>query len=115
MTDTTPEPAPVKPRPADKDRAKALRGQRAEKLLANPLLTEAFDKVEKKLDEGWKKLDGTPETRERAYLMHRLLVQLRKEFEIVIRDGKSAAKLLDLEEQNIARRTSSTPERQRRT
>jgi len=99
------------PRNADTDRKKAERGQKAERLLANPLLKEAFDNVEKKIEEGFKNLDGTPESRERAYLMFRLLCQLKREFEIVIRDGKSAVKLLDIEEQKRVRSRSPKPGR----
>ncbi len=104
----------VEPRPEGKDRARAQRGKKAELLLANPLLVEAFDNVEKKLDEGWKgtvEVPSTPETRERAYLMHRLLVQLRTEFEVMVREGKSAATLLDIEEQKRGRSTSPKPGR----
>lgn len=94
-----------------KQRTKMTKGQKAEALMSNPLLSEAFDSVEKKIEEGWKgtpDAPSTPETRERAYLMHRLLQQLKREFEVIIREGKSAAKLLEIEEQ--ARGRSSKPE-----
>ncbi len=74
------------------------RRKKAEALLSNALFVEAWEKVDAKLFEGFKDEKGTPETRERAYLMSRLLQQLRKEFEIVIRDGRSAVKLLEQEQ-----------------
>ena len=100
-----------KTRDTSAGRKKALRGQRADELLNNSLFKEAFDKIENKINEGWKALDSTPETRERAYLMHRLLVQLHREFEVMIRDGKSAAKLLEQEQERGRRGTGSKPER----
>ncbi len=102
------------PQPRNKAvaRQKMTRAQKAERLLENPLLQEAFDNVEERIDELWKKPDGTPEDREQAYLLHRLWLQLKKEFEVVIRDGKDAARLLTHEEQQRGRRSRrSKPER----
>lgn len=89
-------------RTGDGEKRKVARAKKAESLLSNSIFKEAFDKLEQKVDEGWKgtaDAPSTPETRERAYLMHRLLVQLRREFEVIVREGKSAARLLDEMEQ----------------
>lgn len=100
-----------KQRDGVKERKQAERGRQAERLMKNPLLQEAFDKVREKIDIGWKGTQmkpSTAESRDNAYMLHRALIQLQAEIDSIIRTGKSAVKLLDIEEQ--ARGGSSKPE-----
>ena len=78
----------------------ADRGDRAKRLLENELLKEAFDEIERVIEEGWKDSAGHEhEQRQNAYLMHRLLQNFKGHFEQLVRTGDHARKeLLKLKE-----------------
>lgn len=76
------------------------RGVKAEALLKNELLQEAFDKIEGAILEGWKNSQAhEDEQRRNAYLMQRLLQNFKAHFNYIVRTGKHAeSQLLKLED-----------------
>jgi hypothetical protein len=82
---------------ADRDR-----GERAKRLLEDPLFKEAFEKIDAAIVEGWRTSNGNDhEGRHNAYLMQRLLKNLKEQFAQIVRTGDAAGKeLLMLEKEN---------------
>lgn len=82
----------------DKLRRQKARGDQAKRLLENPLFIEAFDTLETTVLEGWKNSDAQDqEGRHNAYLMWRLLQNLRHQFKLAAATGRVAEKeLLEL-------------------
>lgn len=79
-------------------RKQSARGKQAENLLKNRLLNEAFEMIESELYEKWKAtVAGEEEQRENAYLMHRMLQNFKSHFEQIVRTGKHASNLLELD------------------
>lgn len=76
------------------------RGERAKSVLNNELIQEAFEKIEKELDHAWKNSSADDEKgRYNAYLMYRLLQNLKQQFTHVVTTGEHAGtELLKLEE-----------------
>jgi hypothetical protein len=65
----------------------------------HPLLLEAFDNIEKVIDTGWKNSSSEDrQARDNAYLLHRVLSNLRSNLKAIIVSGGNAKKLLQLEE-----------------
>jgi hypothetical protein len=86
-------------RDAQKLRMQAERGRRAEAIVMDPIFIEALDAIEKVIEEGWKNSSsGDREARDNAYLLHRLLAQLRSKFKAIMVSGTNARSLLELEE-----------------
>jgi hypothetical protein len=84
---------------AQKLRSQAERGRQAEELVNHPLLLEAFDNIEKVIDTGWKNSSSEDrQARDNAYLLHRVLSNLRSNLKAIIVSGGNAKKLLQLEE-----------------
>lgn len=76
-------------------RKQAERGARAEALLNNDLLQEAFDKIESALMDEWRNTgaeDG--QRREDAWRSHKLLQNLKGYLKKVVIDGAAANKQL---------------------
>ena len=75
---------------------KIARGHEAEKLINNPILNDAFERIEIKIYEKWRTSKGNDEeARKNAYLMQRLLDDLRGELVLDVRRAafeKSAQK-----------------------
>lgn len=69
----------------------AARGERAQRLLEDPLVVEAFEAIEQKILEGWRESRAEErEQRENAYVMHRLLQSFREHFAAHVRTGELA-------------------------
>lgn len=85
--------------------AQVERGDRARKILEDPLVAEAFAAVEREIVERWRTTEGADvDTREKAYLMQRLLGNLRGQFEAHVKTGELATKQLwALEEEQTLR------------
>jgi len=76
-------------------RARKERARQADLLMKNPLLQEGLDAIEKTIEKGWKETSAEEtEARERAYLLHRLVVDLRQRFRSILVDGQAADALL---------------------
>lgn len=68
-------------------------GEEARKLLDNPVLLEALDRVEKRLIETWRLSDPADEEgRERVYRQHWAVKQLRAELSRMIANAKMAGR-----------------------
>lgn len=83
-----------------------LRGDAARAILENPLFNEAFDAIEREITTAWKQspADGERE-RNNAYLMQRLLANLKEQFKRHVSTGAMAEKeLLKLKEKSKIRR-----------
>lgn len=82
------------------------RGHRAKQLLENPLFQEAFDTIENTITEAWKHTGADEEdARRNAYLMQRLLRDLRQHFVSALSTGKVAEKkLLQTQDKSKIRR-----------
>jgi len=80
--------------------AKHHRGERAQALLNDPLVKEAFEDLEAFIENGWKKSDANEEeVRERMYLMHRLYGNFKDYFETMVRQGRTATEgLIQMDE-----------------
>jgi hypothetical protein len=90
-------------RDAQKLRNQAERGRRAEAIVNDPIFIEALDAIEKVIEEGWKNSSsGDREARDNAYLLHRLLAQLRSKFKSIMVSGTNARSLLQLEEMKVS-------------
>jgi|TARA_B100001094_G_C17646195_1_gene537421 hypothetical protein len=79
-----------------KARDAVLRAEKAEALLRNELLTEAFDYLERQFIQAWKSSGiGEAEDRERIYQLSQNLEALKGYFQTVISDGKMAQSQID--------------------
>ena len=79
-----------------KAREAVLRAEKAEALLRNELLTEAFDYLERQFIQAWKSSGiGEAEDRERIYQLSQNLEALKGYFQTVISDGKMAQSQID--------------------
>ena len=79
-----------------KARDAVLRAEKAEALLRNELLTEAFDYLECQFVQAWKSSGiGEAEDRERIYQLSQNLEALKGYFQTVISDGKMAQSQID--------------------
>jgi hypothetical protein len=66
-------------------------GEEARRLLDNPVLHEAMDRVERKLIESWKNTaPGEDEQREAAYAMYWAMQQVRGELRVMIANATMA-------------------------
>ena len=81
-----------------KARKQIARGKQAEALTNNEILNECFEKIEKQIFESWRgTLAGEADQRHNAYLMQRLLQNLKDQIALIARTGKDASKLLEIE------------------
>lgn len=79
-----------------KARDAVLRAEKAEALLRNELLTEAFDYLERQFIQAWKSSGiGEAEDREQIYQLSQNLEALKGYFQTVISDGKMAQSQID--------------------
>lgn len=76
----------------------AARGEDAKRILEHPLVNEAFESIRQTCIDAWENSRGEDtEVRQNAYLMQRLLRNLREQFTLQIANGKHAEKeLLEL-------------------
>jgi hypothetical protein len=82
----------------DKLQTDINRGQRAEQLLADPLLTEAFEKLESEYIAFWKNTGTRAEetnARERIWHAVQVIGKVRSHLRSVMADGTIARKELD--------------------
>jgi hypothetical protein len=71
------------------------RGERARRILEDPLVIEAFASIARTIEDGWKNSEADDHAgRHNAYLMHRLLENFRDHFARLVRTGDAAAKQL---------------------
>lgn len=67
------------------------RGEQAKRLLENPLLNEALDKIEASLIDSWRSSgEKDHERREDAWRSYQLLGRLRGELQYLVATGKAA-------------------------
>jgi hypothetical protein len=79
-----------------KAREAVARADKAEALLRNELLTEAFDYLEQQFIQAWRSSGiGEAEDRERIYQLSQNLEALKGYFQTVISDGKMAQSQID--------------------
>ena len=79
-----------------KVRDKQARAERAEALLRNELLNEAFDYLDEQFTAAWKNSDvKDTDNRERVYFLSQSLAALKGYFQSVIESGKLAEAQLD--------------------
>jgi hypothetical protein len=79
-----------------KAREAVARADKAEALLRNELLTEAFDYLEQQFIQAWRSSGiGEAEDRERIYQLSQNLDALKGYFQTVISDGKMAQSQID--------------------
>ena len=79
-----------------KARDAVLRAEKAEALLRNELLTEAFDYLEQQFIQAWRSSGiGEAEDRERIYQLSQNLEALKGYVQTVISDGKMAQSQID--------------------
>jgi hypothetical protein len=79
-----------------KARDAVLRAEKAEALLRNELLTDAFDYLERQFIQAWRSSGiGEAEDRERIYQLSQNLEALKGYFQTVISDGKMAQSQID--------------------
>ena len=79
-----------------KARDAVLRAEKAEALLRNELLTEAFDYLEQQFIQAWRSSGiGEAEDRERIYQLSQNLEALKGYFQTVVSDGKMAQSQID--------------------
>lgn len=90
-------------------REQAARGEHAKSVYEQDIVKQAFAAVEKTIDDGWKNTSADEEReRENAYLMHRLLQNLRQQFVVAIATGEAAKKeLLTINDPSRVRRLIS--------
>ena len=80
-----------------KARQELDRATRAEALLQNPLIKEAFEELEKEFVEAWKGSSiGDSQNREHIYQLLQALEALKGHFSKVLQDGKLAKERLKL-------------------
>lgn len=89
----------------EKLRKQMQRGMQARRIIDDPLFREAFETIEAEIDRGWKESEGADhEARHNAYLMHRLLRNLKSHFDRMILSGNHARReLLDIAHQKKAK------------
>jgi len=76
-------------------RHQSQRGEHAKRILEDPLVVEAFEAVQSEIIRLWRSTEGhEAQDREKAYLMDRLLRNLRSQFEAHVRTGQMAQKEL---------------------
>lgn len=69
------------------------RGDQAKALLRNPLIKEAFEKIESEILDAWKESRADEEKqRNNAYLMHRLFKNFENHFTQMVLKGDAAKK-----------------------
>ena len=79
-----------------KARDAVLRAEKAEALLRNELLTDAFDYLERQFIQAWRSSGiGEAEDRERIYQLSQNLEALKGYFQTVVSDGKMAQSQID--------------------
>ena len=72
------------------------RGEHAKRAMENPALKEALEKIEERIDQGFREPD--PEVRNNAYLMFRLFQNFKEQLQQMVITGNAAEKdLLKLE------------------
>jgi hypothetical protein len=80
------------------------RGERAQRLLADEMLQEAFASLEQAYTRMWQMSDAAEQaTREDAYNLIRNLQHFRKHLRLVLEDGKTAAHELQLQQRQQRR------------
>ena len=73
----------------DKTREIIAKGKRAEELLEEPLIVEAFEEIERAYIDGWKSSKARDaEGREQLFLAINILNNVREHLKAAIRDGK---------------------------
>lgn len=90
-------------------RQQADRGERAKRVLENELVKEAFESMEKTIMDAWR-LSAADEdgARNNAYLMYRLLQNLKQQFAHMVATGEAANKqLLQINDPSKIRRMIS--------
>lgn len=71
------------------------RGRDADALRANPLFVEAFDTIEREIEQAWKDSPARDEAgREKLWLMLQLLARVKRHVESVSLTGQMARKTL---------------------
>lgn len=91
-----------------KVREKQARAERAEALMRNELLVEAFEYLDNQFTEAWKMSDiKDAENRERVYYLCQSLTALKGYFQSVVESGKLAEAQLD----DFRRRSTVTRKR----
>ena len=70
---------------------KQTRGRDAEELLANPLLIEAFEKIEGAVKKSFEQVNMTSEDTHTVWITNQLYLRMRKFIEQVARGNKEAA------------------------
>lgn len=84
------------------------RGLHADAVLRNPLVKEAFEKIEKFIDTTWKDSEaGDSKDREHLYFMHRALKDFRAHLESTLRNGELATNELEKVQQAEEARNNS--------
>jgi hypothetical protein len=84
---------------AQKLRAQAERARRAATIVEDPIFIEALDAIDRVIEEGWKQSSAEDrQARDNAYMLHRLLTNLRGHFKAILVNGNNARALLQLEE-----------------
>ena len=84
----------------DKAQEAIARGHRADALLSDPLMSEAFDKLEKAYFDGWKASDLRDTAgREQLFIAVGQLNKIRDHLKSIVRDGKVEQATLALKPQ----------------
>lgn len=79
-------------------RGQIERARRAEEIVNDPIFVEALDNIEREIETGWKSSAAEDnKARDNAYLLHRLLTRIRKEFSAILVSGSNARALLAAE------------------
>lgn len=73
----------------------ADRGQKAERLLNNEFLQEAFVSIEAEIREGFENSGGDEEILRNAYYLDRALKSLKQKIETIVRKGKDARTIME--------------------
>lgn len=91
-----------------KARTQMDRGQRAERVLNDPLVKEAFDKIRDEIVEAWENSDADDDRgRHNAYLLQRLLRNFESQFKQIVRTGEAAKReLLEIEKESRLKRAT---------
>lgn len=88
----------MKPETESQLRSEAARGLRANELMADDLIVEAFTQLDKRLDEEWANSPvRDTEGRERIWLMKKLLKNVGDHLKEIAQTGKMAALQLEQE------------------
>lgn len=91
-----------------KARTQMDRGERANRILAEPLVKEAFDKIRAEIIEAWENSAADDERgRHNAYLLQRLLRNFESHFKQIVRTGEAAKReLLEIEKESKLKRAA---------